>query len=238
MKIGTIRGSMETGEMVVILTEIGGDRILPISVSGDQAVAIHLGHQKIATPRPLTHDLMAAILQSLKVKVERIIITDLREGTYYAEIELKWNGRLTKVDARPSDAIALSLRLDSPISCMPHLLERMSEMMPDSREISHAAIAEWGIVVQPLTPALAEFFGRKTGVLLAEITAGELADKSGLEVGDVISAINGEAVDDLEEFLNAIQPLQDNKEVVIDYWRDGHNGTVEFLHQATSPRVR
>ena len=224
--------------MVVILTELEGDRILPISVSGDQAMAIHLGHQKIAPPRPLTHDLMAAILQSLEVKVERIIITDLREGTYYAEIELKMNGRLKEVDARPSDAIALSLRLDSPIFCMPHLLEHMPSSEPDSRDISHAAIAEWGIVAQPLTPALAEFFGRKTGVLLAEITTGELADTSGLEVGDIISAINGEPVNDLQQFLKTIQSLQDNNEVIIDYWRDGHSGTSKFFHQAASSRVR
>ncbi|MCB0263249.1 MAG: bifunctional nuclease family protein [Calditrichia bacterium] len=99
----------------VILKEINGDRTLPIIIGDNEASSIALGLENVAPPRPITHDLFLNTLDALKARIERVIITDLRNNTYYALIELRSNSELMEIDARPSDAIALAVRRNVPI---------------------------------------------------------------------------------------------------------------------------
>jgi bifunctional DNase/RNase len=99
----------------VILRDKEGEKVLPIWVGIYEANAIALQIENIATPRPMTHDLLRNVIHDLKASVEKIVVCDLQENTFYALIYLGLNGDTVAIDARPSDAIALALRTRAPI---------------------------------------------------------------------------------------------------------------------------
>jgi bifunctional DNase/RNase len=114
----TIKGLMIdpiTNMPIVILKDKEGERVLPIWVGVFEANAIALQIENISTPRPMTHDLLKNILSEIEADVQRIVVSDLRDNTFYAMIYLDRNGETIAIDARPSDAIALALRTRSPI---------------------------------------------------------------------------------------------------------------------------
>jgi bifunctional DNase/RNase len=94
----------------VILKELEGERTLPIIIGEYEAQSIALGLENITPPRPITHDLLLSMIQTLEGQVERVIISDLRNNTYYAIIQVRRKSKLHEVDARPSDALALAVR--------------------------------------------------------------------------------------------------------------------------------
>jgi bifunctional DNase/RNase len=103
------------GTPIVILKDKQGERVLPIWVGVPEANAIALQIENVATPRPMTHDLLRNIITDLDGRVDRVVVSDLRDNTYFAIIHLTVRGERVAVDARPSDAIALALRTRSPI---------------------------------------------------------------------------------------------------------------------------
>ena len=114
----TIKGLMVdpiTNMPIVILKDKDGDRVLPIWVGIFEANAIALQIENIATPRPMTHDLLRNIITDLQGHVDRVVVSDLKENTFYAIVHLTVRGERVAVDARPSDAIALALRTRAPI---------------------------------------------------------------------------------------------------------------------------
>jgi bifunctional DNase/RNase len=115
MKVKSLMMDPVTQMPIVVLRDPSGDSLLPIWVGLFEANAIALQLENIATPRPMTHDLLRSVLSSMEAEVERIVITDLKENTFYASVQLRYNGRELTIDSRPSDAIALALRTESPI---------------------------------------------------------------------------------------------------------------------------
>ena len=114
----TIKGLMVdpiTNMPIVILKDKDGDRVLPIWVGIFEANAIALQIENIATPRPMTHDLLRNVISDLDGQVDRVVVSDLKDNTFYAIIHLTVRGERVAVDARPSDAIALALRTRAPI---------------------------------------------------------------------------------------------------------------------------
>ncbi len=114
----TIKGLMVdpiTNMPIILLKDKAGDRVLPIWVGIFEANAIALQIENIATPRPMTHDLLKNVIADLRGEVERIVVSDLKENTFYAVIYLRVSGETVGIDARPSDAIALALRARAPI---------------------------------------------------------------------------------------------------------------------------
>ncbi len=114
----TIKGLMIdpiTNMPIVVLKDKEGDRVLPIWVGVFEANAIALQIENISTPRPMTHDLLRNILSEIEADVQRIVVCELKENTFYAMIYLDREGQTMAVDARPSDAIALALRTKAPI---------------------------------------------------------------------------------------------------------------------------
>ena len=114
----TIKGLMVdpiTNMPIVILKDKQGDRVLPIWVGIFEANAIALQIENIATPRPMTHDLLKNVIKDLEGQVERVVVCDLKDNTFYAVIYMTVRGDTVAIDARPSDAIALALRTRSPI---------------------------------------------------------------------------------------------------------------------------
>src|SRR5690348_10150001 len=114
----TIRGLMMdpvTNMPIVILKDVGGDTVLPIWVGVYEANAIALEMEKVSTPRPMTHDLIKNVLTGLETQVHKVVVAELKEDTFYAVIWLERGGEVISIDSRPSDALALALRVDCPI---------------------------------------------------------------------------------------------------------------------------
>jgi bifunctional DNase/RNase len=124
-----------TNMPIIILRDQEGQRILPIWVGVFEANAIALQIENVQTPRPMTHDLLKNIIDDLSAQVERIVVTELRENTFYALIHLRKNGHSIEVDARPSDAIALALRTRSPIFVEEAVIQN-ARSVENSRESS------------------------------------------------------------------------------------------------------
>ena len=115
MKIRGLMMDPVTNVPIVILKGSDGNTLLPIWVGVYEANAIALEIEKVATPRPMTHDLLRNMLQGLGCSVSKVVVSQLKDDTFYAVIWLMQNGSLISVDSRPSDALALALRTDSPI---------------------------------------------------------------------------------------------------------------------------
>jgi uncharacterized protein len=112
-----------TNMPIVILRDKEGQRVLPIWVGAFEANAIALQIENVDTPRPMTHDLLRNVIHDLKGSVQKIVVSDLRENTFYALIHLTVNGEPLAIDARPSDAIALALRTSAPIYVEDHVID-------------------------------------------------------------------------------------------------------------------
>ena len=101
----------------------GAGRVLPIFIGGPEATAIAFALEEVETPRPMTHDLMKDLLDEVGARIERIVVTELREATFYAEIVLSVAGQVHSVSARPSDAVALAVRYGAPVFAEEGVLE-------------------------------------------------------------------------------------------------------------------
>lgn len=110
-----VRVELPHNQPIVLLKERTGERFLPIWIGAVEATSIAFALQGVATARPMTHDLMRDLLASLDVSVDRIVVTQLRERTFYAEIQMTQDGESIVVSSRPSDAIALAVRATVPI---------------------------------------------------------------------------------------------------------------------------
>jgi len=115
MKIRGLMMDPVTNMPIVILKENDSETVLPIWVGVYEANAIALEIEKVSTPRPMTHDLLRNLLVGLEATVAKVVVTELRDDTFYAVIWLDRGGEIITIDARPSDAIALALRMDCPI---------------------------------------------------------------------------------------------------------------------------
>jgi bifunctional DNase/RNase len=116
MEVVGVRVELPSNTPIVLLRELEGQRrLLPIFIGGPEATAIALALDSVQTPRPMTHDLMKNVLDDLGVVLRRLEITDLSDGTFYAELHLEAAGQTTVVSSRPSDGIALALRMSAPV---------------------------------------------------------------------------------------------------------------------------
>lgn len=121
-----IRGLMmdpSTNMPIVVLKDVASDMVMPIWVGIFEANAIAIEIEKLAAPRPMTHDLMRNLIGNLNSRLERIVITEIKDDTFHAVLWLRQGTDLVTVDARPSDAIALALRLDCPIYVSEHVMQ-------------------------------------------------------------------------------------------------------------------
>ncbi len=128
----------QTNLTIVILREMGGERALPIWVGIFEAHAIAREIESFQTPRPMTHDLIKNIINGVEGKVNRIVVNDLQDNTFFAEIRIQMNGSEVVIDSRPSDAIALALLTSAPIFAEEKVLEEMAKSVefiePEEKE--------------------------------------------------------------------------------------------------------
>ena len=134
MNLVGVRVELPTNQPIVLLKEKEGERFLPIWIGAMEATAIAFALQGIVTARPMTHDLMKNLLEETGIRVDRIVITELRDGTFYAVIQMQANGSTYEVSSRPSDAIALAVRVNVPIFANEEVLTEASIVIRDDEE--------------------------------------------------------------------------------------------------------
>lgn len=129
-----VRVELPSNQPIVLLKETAGDRYLPIWIGAVEATAIAFALQGIQTPRPMTHDLLRDILRETDIQVERILINDLVDATFFATIRVHTNGDAHEVSSRPSDAIALAVRVAAPIYAAEEVLDQAGIELKDDEE--------------------------------------------------------------------------------------------------------
>ena len=134
-----VRIELPSNQPIVLLKEVGGTRYLPIWIGAGEATAIAFALEGVRPPRPLTHDLLKLSLEALDASVERVVVTEMRDGIYYADLVLGRAGAEITVSSRPSDAIALAARTGSPILVSPQVLEESGVEIHDEEEEDEVA---------------------------------------------------------------------------------------------------
>jgi bifunctional DNase/RNase len=143
MKIRGLMMDPVTNMPIVILKDVNGASVLPIWVGIYEANAIALEIEKVTTPRPMTHDLLKNLLVGLEIRVDKVVVSELKEDTFYALIWLQRNGQTISVDSRPSDALALALRVDCPIFVEEEVLKNSKVSGAASDKVSNEELRKW-----------------------------------------------------------------------------------------------
>jgi len=139
---------------IVVLEDMTNEKMLPIWIGVFEANAIALKIENISTPRPMTHDLIKNVLDKLDISIDKIVVNDVRNNTFYALIHCSCDGKKILVDSRPSDAIALALRLDAPIYVEESVVKRAHSLKFDENLESSERLKKW---LENLSP---EDFGK------------------------------------------------------------------------------
>ena len=143
MKIRGLMMDPVTNMPIVILKDTDGNSVLPIWVGVYEANAIALEIEKVSTPRPMTHDLIKNLLMGLHTSVRKVVVNDLRDDTFYALIWLEQDGQSISIDSRPSDALALALRLDCPIYVEEEVLKSSKLSSTVSEKVTSEELKKW-----------------------------------------------------------------------------------------------
>jgi bifunctional DNase/RNase len=146
-----VRVELPHNQPIVLLKETDGDRFLPIWIGAVEATSIAFALQGVETARPMTHDLMKDLLDALSVSARRVVVTELRDGTFYAEILLDGPAGETTVSSRPSDAIALAVRAGVPVFAEEAVLEEAGILIDDDDE-SETEVEKFKEFLDTVTP--------------------------------------------------------------------------------------
>jgi bifunctional DNase/RNase len=143
MELVGVRVELPSNTPIVLLREVeGARRLLPIFIGGPEATAIAYALEQVETPRPMTHDLLKNLLDELGAEVERIVVTELRESTFFAEIHLTLNGKTHVVSSRPSDSIALAVRVGTRIFAEETVLDEAGYTGEEEQEQQQEEVVE------------------------------------------------------------------------------------------------
>src|ERR671925_1483548 len=143
MKIRGLVMDPVTNMPIVVLKDAGSDSVLPIWVGIYEANAIALEIEKVSTPRPMTHDLIKNLLIGLDTQVHKIVVSELRDDTFFAVIWLERGGHIISIDSRPSDALALALRMDCPIFVEDDVLKSSKLASSVSDRVTSDELRKW-----------------------------------------------------------------------------------------------
>ena len=213
-----------SGAPIILLEDKEGEQMLPIWIGFNEARSIMTELEGIPQRRPMTHDLLKTVIHDLQAKVKSVVITDLKDNTFYANIIIERAGSDLTIDSRPSDAIALALRTKSPIFLEPIVLSNAQTIDVSSSYIQERVKEKYGFSFQDLTPSLSEYFKAvdANGVLVSDIQVGSLAESAGLKQGDIILRLNKNLVKNSAELSKAFQKLKEGELIQIDVTRSGN----------------
>lgn len=134
VRLSAVQVDLQSNSPVILLQEKDGERSLPIFIGAPEATAIAFALQRIAVPRPMTHDLMKEVIEALGGKLLRVVVTEVQEDTYYAEMHLEIGGKAVRVSSRPSDAIALATRTRAPLFVEEELMDVAGVVIDNAEE--------------------------------------------------------------------------------------------------------
>jgi len=225
---------------VVILEEQQGHRAFPIWIGLPEARAIMLEMEGISTSRPLTHVLLHNILVDLNVKIGRVIITAMQEGTFYATILLRQGNKTLPIDARPSDAIALALHVHAPVFATKKLLDAVRPVPLQEPPSAASIVKTLGMHLQNLDATLASFFhlAKADGVLVSSVETGSQAERHGMRRGDVITNIDGKPVKDIQDFLGTYKEKKVGQEMRCQVTRDRNPLTIRLVRSSSDEETK
>jgi uncharacterized protein len=225
---------------VVILEEQQGHRAFPIWIGLPEARAIMLEIEGVSTPRPLTHVLLHNILVDLNVKIGRVIITDMRNDTFYATILLRQGNTTLTIDARPSDALALALHVKAPVFATKKLLDAVRTVTLQEPPASFSVVKTLGMHIQNLDATLASFFhlANAGGILVSSVEVGSQAEQRGMRRGDVITSVDGKPIKDIQDFLATCKEKKIGQEMLFQVTRDRNPLTVRLLRSSLDEETR
>ncbi|WP_018935085.1 bifunctional nuclease domain-containing protein [Thioalkalivibrio sp. ALJ24] len=223
VELATVGVDSQTGRPIALLRDPESADVVPIVIGTDQARAILMAMQEVDVPRPMTHDLMVNLMRDLDAELERVVVDGLEDGTYLGMLELRVPGEdePRRIDARPSDALALAVRTGSSIAVAPEVLDAdrpFDFQAPGDEEI----VTALGITVIEAREDLREALGLpddEAGVLVSR--AESEAARAGLEQGALIVEVNGRTPETPIDFLEAVGATPDGEEAELRYWLDG-----------------
>ena len=230
VELSTVGLDGRTGTPIVVLRDPESGGVLPIWVGVMEAQAIALALHGVVPPRPMTHDLMASLITELRAEVDEVLVTDLRNNTYFGMVRLKVAGekKTRDVDSRPSDALALALRTGAPIRVAKKILAMSPEFEFIAPDGPNQVVQALGMTVVVATPPLRKQFrlGDRQGIVVTS-AYGQARDK-GVRRGDLIVDVNGKTVEEPAEFFAVVRATKPRSPVRITYWRDGKTNTIEL----------
>src|SRR5687767_5456 len=230
VELSTIGLDGRTGTPIVVLRDPESGGVLPVWIGAAEAQAIALALHGVIPPRPMTHDLMANLISELRAQVEEVVVTELRNNTYFGLVRLRVPGdkKIRDVDSRPSDALALALRTGAPIRVARRILAMAPEFDFIAPEGPNQVVQALGMTVVIATPSLRKEFklGDQRGVVVTSAFGG--ARDKGLRRGDLITEVNGKAITEPAAFFEAVRATKARAPVRITYWRDGDTRTLEL----------
>lgn len=221
-RVKTLLVDPATQSPVVVLETVADKRPLPIWIDVPEARAIALELEHVSLPRPLTHDLIRNILQSLGATLQRVTITELRNNTYFAMLSLAVRDKTVQVDSRPSDAIAVALRAKAPIFVSAQVLGK-SKPVPGLTGRADQTQKKLGMQAQDLTPELAKLFDSQQhkGVLVTDVAVGTPAMKAGLQRGDIIIKANDQPVASTSDLETAVDAARNTGQLKLEVTKKG-----------------
>ena len=151
MKVDKLGIDLLTHDPVVILKDLNGSHYLPILIGPFEATAIALALEGAPVPRPLSHDLMRTILETLGASLEQVVIHDIRDSTFFAKLLVRTNGAIQEIDTRPSDGIALALRMQAPIYVTDKIV--LEEATADKSAIDESEMSKFKKFLEELKPS-------------------------------------------------------------------------------------
>ncbi|MGE5218547.1 MAG: bifunctional nuclease domain-containing protein, partial [Chloroflexota bacterium] len=217
----------ESQSPVLVLEAVSDKRLLPIWINVAEAKAIALELEHVTLPRPLTHDLIRNMLKAMGATLQRVTITELRHNTYFALLTLVAKGQKLEIDSRPSDAIAIALRMKAPIFASNQVLAQAKPLPAASLGMDEAQ-NKLGIQTQNLTPEIAKLLDsqQQKGVLVADVKLGSAAMKAGLQRGDIITKVDGQAISSATNLEAALQTAKSSRKITLEVIKKGKPTTI------------
>ena len=213
----------ETQSPILFLVDPESGKGLPVWIGLSEARAISLGLKDVTPTRPLTHDLMKRMLDVLHARVERVVISDLKENTYYAILNLRAGRKTWEVDCRPSDAVAIALKFDAPLFLSRALVQKGVLVDLGSSSAKVPAERMYGFVTGELSAEVARYFGfeKETGVIVTEIARDGAAERAGLRKGDILVRLDRRSVEGVDDLQSALEKKGASHALSVDVYRKG-----------------
>ncbi len=228
-ELSTVGWDQLSGSPVVLLRELDSGQVLPIWIGMAEARAISFELHGIELSRPMTHDLLTNVLATLGARLEEVVVSDLREGTYYGLLKLRVDGEAQPrwVDTRPSDGLALALRTDATIRVARKLIDELPDYQFQAPDSPDQVVRALGLTVVSPTAELKSELSLPDRPGLVVIATSGVARRAGLQRGDLIVALDGATPAEPIDLLRAIEGSTAST-LSVTYWRDGAETTARL----------